>query len=260
MLGENKVGTYFVVKCNEDTFIEFFSDVMVHKHSVNVNIKYVGELMYGYFSFYKLMNIDDPTYCVYPEEYTYDLIKRTQAFKEQQTKEYNELFDELYNFMKSYTDKFTTVEDKTFIALGGDYHLDSMYVYHDVSNLDDVFEYVTDNKVKRKYSDGCNYEALQIPEMIENAEFDKYREILNSRICDKTEKNYVIKPVECVHISSDDMVKLYADYGYAVDSAMFSYTQDAPSIKELLAKHFNKKIITVDNRYFGYYITMEDED
>lgn len=260
MLGENRVDTYFVVKCNENTFIDFYSDVMVHKRSVEVKIRYVGELMYGYFSFYKRMNIDDPTYCVYNEERTYELIKRTQAFKEQQTKEYNELFDELYNFMKSYTDKFTNIKDKTFIAFKGWYNVDPMYVYHDITNLDGVFEYITTSDEKRKYFNAVDCLSLKIPETIEDTEFDKYRNILNGRICDKTEKNYVFKPVECVHISSDDMVKLYADYGYAVDSSICAYTQDAPSVKELLAEHFNKKIVTVDDRYSGYYITMEDRD
>ena len=212
----------FVVSCDEHTFIEFYSDTMVNENIANVRIRYVGNLMYGYFSFYQ-----------------------------------NDT-NELYDFMKSYTNEFTNIQDTTFIAFKGSYYVDPMDVYHDVNNLDNGFEHISDNNIKRYYMHSVDYINLKIPKMIEDAEFDKYREILNSRICDKTEKRYVITPFECVFISYKDMIKLYANYGYAVDMSMDSYTIKCPKVKEMMAQHFNNKnIVQVKPTNKGYYIMMQ---
>lgn len=211
----------FVVSCNENTFIEFYSDVMVNENIANVRIRYVGNLMYGYFSFYQ-----------------------------------NDT-NELYNFMQSYTNQFTNIPNKTFIAFKGCYYVDPMDVYHDVSNLNNGSEHISHNAIKNHYMHSVDCTNLQIPKMIEDAEFDKYREILNSRICDKTEKRYVITPFECVFISYKDMIKLYANYGYAVDMSMDAYTIKCPEVKEMMAQHFNNKnIIQVKPTNKGYYIMM----
>lgn len=224
-MAKHEMIALFVVECGENTFIEFYSDVMVNENTANVRIRYVGNWMYGYFSFYQ-----------------------------------NDI-NELYDFMQQYTHKFTNIKDKTFIAFKGCYHIDPMDVYHDVSNLDNGFEHITDNNVKRHYMHGVDCTDLKIPKMIEEAEFDKYREILNSRICDKTEKNYVITPFECVFISYKDTVKLYADYGYAVDMSMDAYTIKCPKVKEIMAQHFNNKnIVHVKPTNTGYYIMMEAKE
>lgn len=220
-MNKNELLACFVVCCDENTFIEFYSDVMVNENTYDTRIRYVGNLMYGYFSF-------------------------TQHDT-----------NELYNFMQLYTHKFTNIKDKTFIAFKGCLYIDPMDVYHDVSNLDNGFEHITNHNIKHHYMRAVDCTNLQIPKMIEDADFDKYREILNSRICDKTEKRYVITPFECVFISYKDMIKLYANYGYAVDMSMDAYTIKCPEVKEMMAQHFNNKnIIQVKPTNKGYYIMM----
>lgn len=220
-MNKKELITCFVVCCDENTFIEFYSDVMVNENTYDARIRYVGNLMYGYFSF-------------------------TQHDT-----------NELYDFMQQYTHKFTNIKDKTFIAFKGCLYIDPMDVYHDVSNLDNGFEHITNSNIKHHYMRAVDCTNLQIPKMIEDADFDKYREILNSRICDKTEKNYVITPFECVFISYKDTVKLYANYGYAVDMSMDAYTIKCPEVKEMMAQHFNNKnIVHVKPTNTGYYIMM----
>lgn len=224
-MNKKELITCFVVCCDENTFIEFYSDVMVNENTYDARIRYVGNLMYGYFSF-------------------------TQHDT-----------NELYDFMQPYTHNFTNIKDKTFIAFKGCLYIDPMDVYHDVSNLDNGFEHITNSNIKHHYMRAVDCTNLQIPKMIEDADFDKYREILNSRICDKTEKRYVITSFECVFISYKDTVKLYANYGYAVDMSMDSYTIDCPTVKEMMAQHFNNKnIIHVKPTNTGYYIMMEDKE
>lgn len=220
-MNKKELITCFVVCCDENTFIEFYSDVMVNENTYDARIRYVGNLMYGYFSF-------------------------TQHDT-----------NELYNFMKPYTHNFTNIKDKTFIAFKGCLYIDPMDVYHDVSNLDNGFEHITNSNIKHHYMRAVDCTNLQIPKMIEDADFDKYREILNSRICDKTEKRYVITHFECVFISYKDMIKLYANYGYAVDMSMDAYTIKCPEVKEMMAQHFNNKnIVQVKPTNKGYYIMM----
>lgn len=220
-MDKNQMLALFVVECDENTFIEFYSDVMVNENTYDARIRYVGNLMYGYFSF-------------------------TQHDT-----------NELYNFMKPYTHNFTNIKDKTFIAFKGCLYIDPMDVYHDVSNLDNGFEHITNSNIKHHYMRAVDCTNLQIPKMIEDADFDKYREILNSRICDKTEKNYVMTPFECVFISYKDTIKLYANYGYAVDMSMDAYTIKCPEVKEMMAQHFNNKnIVQVKPTNKGYYIMM----
>ena len=220
-MNKNEMIALFVVECDENTFIEFYSDVMVNENTYDARIRYVCNLMYGYFSF-------------------------TQHDT-----------NELYNFMKPYTHNFTNIKDKTFIAFKGCLYIDPMDVYHDVSNLDNGFEHITNSNIKHHYMRAVDCTNLQIPKMIEDADFDKYREILNSRICDKTEKRYVITPFECVFISYKDMIKLYANYGYAVDRSMDAYTIKCPEVKEMMAQHFNNKnIVQVKPTNKGYYIMM----
>ena len=50
-MNKNEMIALFVVECDENTFIEFYSDVMVNENTANVRIRYVGNWMYGYFSF-----------------------------------------------------------------------------------------------------------------------------------------------------------------------------------------------------------------
>ena len=220
-MNKKELITCFVVCCDENTFIEFYSDVMANENTYGARIRYVGNLMYGYFSF-------------------------TQHDT-----------NELYNFMKPYTHNFTNIKDKTFIAFKGFLYIDPMDVYHDVSNLDNGFEHITKSNIKHHYMRAVDCTNLRIPKMIEDADFDKYREILNSRICDKTEKRYVITTVECVFISYKDMIKLYANYGYAVDMSMDAYTIKCPEVKEMMAQHFNNKnIVQVKQTNKGYYIMM----
>lgn len=220
-MNKKELITCFVVCCDENTFIEFYSDVMVNENTYDARIRYVGNLMYGYFSF-------------------------TQHDT-----------NELYNFMKPYTHNFTNIKDKTFIAFKGCLYIDPMDVYHDVSNLDNGFEHITNSNIKHHYMRAVDCTNLQIPKMIEDADFYKYREILNSRICDKTEKRYVITHFECVFISYKDMIKLYANYGYAVDMSMDAYTIKCPEVKEMMAQHFNNKnIVQVKPTNKGYYIMM----
>lgn len=220
-MNKKELITCFVVCCDENTFIEFYSDVMVNENTYDARIRYVGNLMYGYFSF-------------------------TQHDT-----------NELHNFMKPYTHNFTNIKDKTFIAFKGCLYIDPMDVYHDVSNLDNGFEHITNSNIKHHYMRAVDCTNLQIPKMIEDADFDKYREILNSRICDKTEKRYVITHFECVFISYKDMIKLYANYGYAVDMSMDAYTIKCPEVKEMMAQHFNNKnIVQVKPTNKGYYIMM----
>lgn len=257
MFGENTIYATFVIKCEEDTFIEFYSDVMTDKRTANVKIRYVGNIMYGYFAFHRAMDIEEPYNSTHNAEY----MKAKREFKEQKEKEFNKLFDELYDFVKKYTNKFTGINDKTFIGFNGDMYCDSLFVYDDVTTLETYTE-ITDNDRKRMYGKRATCLYLSIPQMVEDAEFDKYREILNSRICDKTEKNYVFKQIECAFISYEDMVKLFANYGYAVEMYGFACTlNEVPQIETLLARHFNDKtIMYVDDRRDGYYITMRNKD
>ena len=220
-MNKKELITCFVVCCDENTFIEFYSDVMVNENTYDARIRYVGNWMYGYFSF-------------------------TQHDT-----------NELYDFMQPYTHNFTNIKDKTFIAFKGCLYIDPMDVYHDVSNLDNGFEHITNSNIQHHYMRAVDCTNMQIPKMIEDADFDKYREILNSRICDKTEKRYVITTFECVFISYKDMIKLYANYGYAVDMSMDAYTIKCPEVKEMMAQHFNNKnIVQVKPTNKGYYIMM----